>query len=1414
MATGNQRDVTLAVGIKTNGESALRNLATEVQNLAKRGGDAAPAYTQLANELNRLAQQASSLEAFKALSADVEQLTLDQRAAAEAASLLGEKLEQQRRITADAQAVEEAAQRALKETRTDLQAKRYELEKLNIETERAKKSDDVYLSTSNRLKLEILDLTVAVRGRREALRAAADAAGEAEKVENKLASQYERSAKAAGQVDTALNAQREAMTRAAAAAEQLGLSVADVAAAEEKLLAAQQRIVGGVAEARINAAREQAEADRLVIIEQQGLAELYERGRVALIAETTAIREAAAASKQYAAAQKELAAAAEAAERANRAEAAREQAEADRLAAIQAKALAELYDRGRAALLAETAAIHEAADATRRLAQAQAEASARAAEALNDAFGTTGVRSMQAVQAEVAKVGQALNLLQENYRSGAISAADFSRATSSAQVRLAQLRQEALNIPALPNVFERMNSSINDLIGKFGSLTAAFATVGFAVKPVLDANIQLETLRRTLTFVTGSAAEATKQIDFLREVAQRNGLAVGALADSFSLFSASMLKSGQSLETMQTLFSGVAGAAATLGISSERVSNILLALGQVANKGKVSLEELQGQIGEALPGAMKIAADSVGLTSDELRKMLESGQLLSKDFLPLFARALQTTFGEGTKPVKGLQQAFNDLRTAATITAQSLADTSLYRGLTTSIEALARNFDSLIGLLGSAAKAFAVFKALDMAREFLGIKAAAEAAAAGKAKDVAATTAAVAAERQATQARAAGTASVVAHTEALAANTLAKRANAAAAASSISAVEALGTGFTKVVGGVQAATSRIGSLIGLLGGPFGTALTLTIAFSEQLGGALASLAARWTGVTAEIEKNEAALRKQAAADRANIEAAQRAAEERSKSAIRQTADYVKVQEAAENAVRVAELELKAAKERGDASLRLAELAGNEAQALQVKQQVEAASAESSRKVLDAQRSLLSTMQAREAAIIRVAGGEDRLDSVQKAQLETLREAIKVQRAHVDQAREQAAASQAAAAAASQAAQAYGDQSGKLQKLNDEVKLAEQRVAELIYQQSIGMPVTEKLAAAQEELAKKLGLQRKAIEDMLLATERNLTLKRADAEITQANVAAELNRARTMERLAQLNGDEVGAMNARIQQRVIENRGIAEGNRLTREQADELIVALERQREQLRVTGLLNPELEYSINLRIKEAQARKAQATAGDEVVRANELEIESLRRLANARAAAAAASGAGTSRGAGNIDGSGMGAFNASVKGSSGMMAGQGGGAVDASYVFDLWARFQQGRVTAEELPAIRNALSVAENNARLGGPGSVSPEGRLNDQMWIGRLKQIINAIEILPTETNDSTGTGLSRSAPATTSAAAAPAAAPRSAASSPGAMSVVPIYIDGRSAGTVNVASDSIGTLQSVLTQLAQSQGRAA
>ena len=71
------------------------------------------------------------------------------------------------------------------------------------------------------------------------------------------------------------------------------------------------------------------------------------------------------------------------------------------------------------------------------------------------------------------------------------------------------------------------------------------------------------------------------------------------------------------------------------------MNGILRAFTQIISKGTVQSEELKGQVGERLPGAFALAAKALGMTTAELQKALENGEVKSAEFVRKFGRYMR-----------------------------------------------------------------------------------------------------------------------------------------------------------------------------------------------------------------------------------------------------------------------------------------------------------------------------------------------------------------------------------------------------------------------------------------------------------------------------------------------------------------------------------------------------------------------------------------------------------------------------------------------------------------------------------------------------------------------------------------------------------------------------------------------------
>jgi tape measure domain-containing protein len=181
------------------------------------------------------------------------------------------------------------------------------------------------------------------------------------------------------------------------------------------------------------------------------------------------------------------------------------------------------------------------------------------------------------------------------------------------------------------------------LIGDFAKATARYAS------DAAKAAAETQKLRLALVGTLG-AEEAAQGMVTIKEVVKDFNVPFNTATAAFTRFAASAKATGVESNDISQSFKGLIAANKALGGSQDQANGIMLAATQVFGKGKVSAEELRGQIGERLPGAVALFAKSMGRTTAELDKGLEEGIISVEEFVN-FSKGLFDQFGEDAKAI-------------------------------------------------------------------------------------------------------------------------------------------------------------------------------------------------------------------------------------------------------------------------------------------------------------------------------------------------------------------------------------------------------------------------------------------------------------------------------------------------------------------------------------------------------------------------------------------------------------------------------------------------------------------------------------------------------------------------------------------------------------------------------------------
>ncbi|MGO7673852.1 tape measure protein [Rhizobium ruizarguesonis] len=265
-------------------------------------------------------------------------------------------------------------------------------------------------------------------------------------------------------------------------------------------------------------------------------------------------------------------------------------------------------------------------------AQAKANLAKAAYQGQREALANLGGSARSSFR-ELGRIAPAVQQTSTSMASASVQTSAFSRA-------LAGIGKE--NTQTL-STLQSLRGEILSLTASYIGFQAAIGQIGGAV----DSYKQLEAVQSRLGSVFNQdTGRVATEIGFLREQADRLGIAFGTLAGDYGKFAVAARAANFTSADTRKIFLSIAEAARVSQLSSEEASGVFLALTQMISKGKVSAEELRGQLGERLPGAFNIFAAAIGKSTAELDQMMQKGDVLAdRSTLLKFADELSRRFG-------------------------------------------------------------------------------------------------------------------------------------------------------------------------------------------------------------------------------------------------------------------------------------------------------------------------------------------------------------------------------------------------------------------------------------------------------------------------------------------------------------------------------------------------------------------------------------------------------------------------------------------------------------------------------------------------------------------------------------------------------------------------------------------------
>lgn len=193
------------------------------------------------------------------------------------------------------------------------------------------------------------------------------------------------------------------------------------------------------------------------------------------------------------------------------------------------------------------------------------------------------------------------------------------------------------------SVFQRMRGELLSLASAYIGLYGTINSVG----TVITSYRTMEAAQNRLGVVFNQDQQKTgMELQWLAAQASRLGIEFGSLSEQYSKFAVSANAANFTTAQTRKIFIALAEAGRVNKLSLDDMNGVFLAATQMIQKSKVSAEELRQQMAERLPGAVNIFADALGVSTAELSKMMQAGQVMAdSDTMIKFADELQKKFG-------------------------------------------------------------------------------------------------------------------------------------------------------------------------------------------------------------------------------------------------------------------------------------------------------------------------------------------------------------------------------------------------------------------------------------------------------------------------------------------------------------------------------------------------------------------------------------------------------------------------------------------------------------------------------------------------------------------------------------------------------------------------------------------------
>lgn len=199
------------------------------------------------------------------------------------------------------------------------------------------------------------------------------------------------------------------------------------------------------------------------------------------------------------------------------------------------------------------------------------------------------------------------------------------------------------------------------LIASVAFTAPTVAALTFASVVGIKTAAQIESATNALKYLLPAGINVADVLERLKKIAIESPIFD---TTDLILYAQKFTAAGVEISKTERFLRAFSNIALVTGANTDEANRAVVAITQAFGKGKLQSEELNQQLGEAMPSVLKLLREQLGVTQAELTEMVKAGEITGDDLIEIFTKIGESPkFLEGAKDgAKTLNGVFQQLK--------------------------------------------------------------------------------------------------------------------------------------------------------------------------------------------------------------------------------------------------------------------------------------------------------------------------------------------------------------------------------------------------------------------------------------------------------------------------------------------------------------------------------------------------------------------------------------------------------------------------------------------------------------------------------------------------------------------------------------------------------------------------------